>query len=106
MSFHSFICCPFLFRIVARPYVNLIHGASRAVVLSDVGASATKRAGMLSLTFSRSGPSDRDPLRAMQPVQSCPSCKTFSPPFIFAGAQLFTARLGRTGPLLPRFTRG
>lgn len=70
----------------------LIHGASQAVVLSDIVTAATEGAGKLSVVFVRLAKKDRDPLTAMRPASTLPGRK-----FIVA-AELFTVGCGE----LPR----
>jgi hypothetical protein len=62
----------------------LIHGASQAVVLSDIVTAAAEGAGKLSGVFVRQAEMDRDPLRAMRPGTTLPGRK-----FVVA-AELFT----------------
>jgi hypothetical protein len=76
---------------VAPSCVDLIPGASRAFVLSDVGTDAAGRAGELRLILVGWEQRDRDPPRAMRPWPECLERKTFSLPFIFGAAKLFTA---------------
>jgi len=78
---------------VARSNVNLIQGASRAIVLSDFGTDAARGTGALGLTFARCGLQDRDPAGAMRPARSCLGRESFSLFFILVAAQLFTAGL-------------
>src|SRR6266516_6958600 len=68
---------PFLLCIVARSNVNLIQGASRAIVLSDFGTDAARGTGALGLTFARCGLQDRDPAGAMRPARSCLGRESF-----------------------------
>jgi hypothetical protein len=70
----------------------LIHGASQAVVLSDIGTATAEGAGKLSEVFERLAEMDRDPLRAMRPVSTLPGRK------FFVAAELFTVGCGE----LPR----
>jgi len=80
--------------IVARSKVNLIPGASRAIVLSDFGTGAARRTGELRETFARLGTNDRAPSGAMRPAGLCLGRKSFSLAFIFGATQLFTAGCG------------
>src|SRR5512139_188852 len=94
MSFHSFMRCPFRFCIVAPSCVDLIPGASWAVVLSDVGTDAAGRAGILPLILVGLATVDRDPPGAMRPWQACLERKTFSLDIVVRTAQLFTVGSG------------
>ena len=80
--------------IVAPSCVDLIPGASQAVVLSDVGTDAAGRAGELTLILAGLGDDDRDPTRAMRPWQECPERKGLSLNFILGSAELFTEACG------------
>jgi len=66
----------------------LIHGASQAVVLSDIVTAAAEGAGKLLLVFVRQALLDRDPLRAMRPAFALPDRKSF------VAAELFTVGCG------------
>ena len=66
----------------------LIHGASQAIVLSDIVTAAAEGAGKLSEVFVRRAEMDRDPLRAMRPVANLPGRK------ILVAAELFTVGCG------------
>ena len=66
----------------------LIHGASQAVVLSDIRTAAAEGAGKLSEVFVRPAEMDRDPLRAMRPVSILLGRK------VFVAAELFTVGCG------------
>jgi hypothetical protein len=66
----------------------LIHGASQAVVLSDIVTAAAEGAGILFGVFRRRAISDRDPLRAMRPIATLPGRK------LFVAAELFTVGCG------------
>jgi len=79
---------------VAPSCVNLIPGASQAIVLSDVGTDAAGRAGKLRWILVGLGTNDRDPPGAMRPWQGCLERKTFSPDFMFGAAELFTFGCG------------
>jgi len=82
--------------------VKLIPEASQADVLSDVGLSATGRAGELALIFVRPTARDRAPSGAMRPEAGCLDRKSFSPGFMLAAAQLFTGGSGEPSrALLP-----
>ena len=70
----------------------LIHGASQAVVLSDIRTAAAEGAGKLSEVFVRPAEMDRDPLRAMRPASILLGRK------LFVAAELFTVGCGE----LPR----
>jgi hypothetical protein len=59
--------------------VMLIQGASRAVVLSDIGTAEIGRAGELREAFARRDTNDRDPSKAARPA------------FILAGRKFFVA---------------
>ena len=61
----------------------LIHGASQAVVLSDIRTAAAEGAGKLSEVFVRPAEMDRDPLRAMRPVSILLGRKVFVAPELF-----------------------
>ena len=75
-------------RTAALSGVMLIHGASQAVVLSDILTAAAEGAGKLSGVFVRPAEMDRDPLRAMRPASTLPGRK-----FVVA-AELFTVGCG------------
>jgi len=75
---------------VAPSCVNLIPGASWAIVLSDVGTGAARQAGELLLILVGFGSKDRDLPGAMRPWQACLERKTFSLDFIGGAAELFT----------------
>ena len=79
---------------MAPSRVDLIPGASRAIVLSDVATDAAGRAGKLLLILVGWATEDRDPPRAMRPWQECLERKTFSLDFIFRAAELFTFGCG------------
>jgi len=79
---------------VAPSGVDLIPGASQAIVLSDVKTDAAGRAGKLLLILVGWNAEDRDPPRAMRPWRECLERKTFSLNFIFRAAELFTAGCG------------
>jgi len=79
---------------VAPSCVDLIPGASQAIVLSDVGTDASGRAGKLRLILAGCGLADRDPPRAMRPGQACLERKSFPVDFIFGAAELFTENCG------------
>jgi hypothetical protein len=66
----------------------LIHGASQAIVLSDIVTAAAEGAGKLFRVFVRQAQIDRDPLRAMRPASTLPGRK-----FLVA-AELFTVGCG------------
>ena len=66
----------------------LIHGASQAIVLSDIVTAAAEGAGKLSGVFVRPAEMDLDPLRAMRPASTLPGRK-----FVVA-AELFTVGCG------------
>ena len=83
-----------MFCIVTPSCVDLIPGASWAIVLSDVRTGAAGRAGKLAMLFVRLGARDRDPSGAMRPEEAFLGRKTFSLQFIFASAKLFTAGCG------------
>jgi len=85
---------------LAPSCVDLIQGASKAIVLSDVGTGATGRAGKLPQILVGCKETDRDPPGAMRPRQSCLERKTFSPDFIFSAAELFTDGEESPGKLL------
>jgi hypothetical protein len=93
-SFHGFIRVTFGFRIAAPSRVDLIPGASKAVVLSDVGTDAAGRAGKLREILEGCGADDRDPPRAMRPWQGCLERKLFSLDFMIGAAELFTEDCG------------
>ena len=75
---------------MAPSSVDLIPGASQAIVLSDVETDAAGRAGKLLLILVGWVAEDRDPPRAMRPGPECLERKTFSLDFIFRAAELFT----------------
>jgi len=79
---------------VAPSCVDLIQGASWALVLSDVGTDAAGRTGELRAILKGSGTDDREPPRAMRPGQACLERKSFSLDFIFRAAELFTFGCG------------
>src|SRR5579859_6594870 len=91
----TFCCC-----IVAPSCVDLIPGASWAIVLSDVETGAAGRAGKLLLILAGSDTEDRDPPRAMRPWPECLERKTFSRNFMGRAAELFTAGCGGLFPAL------
>jgi len=66
----------------------LIHGASQAIVLSDIVTAAAEGAGKLSEVFVRRAEMDRDPLRAMRPASALAGRK------VFVAAELFTFGCG------------
>jgi hypothetical protein len=66
----------------------LIHGASQAIVLSDLLTAAAEGAGKLSRVFVRVAELDRDPLRAMRPAFTLLGRK------FFVAAELFTFGCG------------
>jgi hypothetical protein len=72
----------------------LIHGASQALVLSDIVTAAAEGAGKLFTVFLRLANSDRDPLRAMRPASTLPGRK------FFVAAELFTVGCGELPPAL------
>ncbi len=74
--------------IVALSGVDLIPGASQAIVLSDIGTAATERAGKLCEAFARPTTNDRDPFRAMRPLP------LYSGRKFFVAAELFTVGCG------------
>lgn len=75
---------------MAPSCVDLIQGASWALVLSDVGTDAAGRTGELCEILEGWNADDREPPRAMRPGQACLERKTFSLDFIFRAAELFT----------------
>jgi hypothetical protein len=79
---------PWVARTAALSVVILIHGASQAVVLSDILTAAPGRAGKLCSAFVRRRTDDRDPPRAMRPEASISGRKLFVP------AKLFTVGCG------------
>ena len=79
---------PLVARTAALSGVILIHGASQAIVLSDIRTAATEGAGKLREVFVRRNANDRDPLRAMRPELSLSSRK------FFVAAELFTVGCG------------
>ena len=85
---------PLVARIAALSVVNLIQGASQAIVLSDIVTAAAEGAGKLSSVFVRQGANNRDPLRAMRPALTLPDRKFFVAAELFTGgtAELATAR--------------
>jgi len=85
---------PFFLGIVTLSQVNLIPGASWAMVLSDFRTGAAPRAGMLSVTFARWYKPDRAPCGAMPPECLYSAGKTCSLEFFIGAAQLFTAGCG------------
>ena len=74
--------------------VELILGASWAVVLSDVGTDAAGRAGKLREILVGCSMEDRDPLGAMRPWLVCLERKSFSLTFVMGAAELFTEGCG------------
>jgi hypothetical protein len=88
ISIHGFIILPLVARIAALSVVNLIQGASQAIVLSDIVTVATEGAGKLRWVFVRQGEIDRDPLRAMRPASNLLGRK------FFVAAELFTVGCG------------
>jgi hypothetical protein len=82
---------------VAPSCVDLIPGASRAIVLSDVGTGAAGRPGELLLILEGWETKDRDPSGAMRPEELCLGRKTFSLQFMFGSAKLFTGGCGERG---------
>jgi hypothetical protein len=70
----------------------LIHGASQAIVLSDIVTAAAEGAGKLFGVFVRQAEMDRDPLRAMRPAFTLLDRKNL------VAAELFTVGCGE----LPR----
>src|SRR5271157_4188969 len=88
MSVHGFIGLPLVARTAALSGVLLIHGASQAVVLSDILTAAAEGAGKLSRVFVRRAERDRDPPRAMRPGFILPGRK------LFVAAELFTVGCG------------
>jgi hypothetical protein len=94
ISFHYFIGYLFFRCIVAPSGVDLIPGASRAIVLSDVWTGAARRAGELGVILVGCGKEDRVPPRAMRPERACLGRKGFPSIFIFGSAKLFTAGCG------------
>jgi len=85
---------------VAPSCVDLIPGASWAVVFSDVGTDAAGRAGLLRLLLVGLTTNDRDPPRAMRPWQTCLERKTFPLHFTFGAAELFTEGCGELSEAL------
>jgi hypothetical protein len=79
---------------VAPSCVDLIHGASRAFVLSDVGTDAAGRTGELCLILEGWATDDRDPPRAMRPWLGCLERTSFSLQFMTGAAKLFTVDCG------------
>jgi hypothetical protein len=79
---------------VAPSCVDLIPGASQAVVLSDVETDAARWADELFSILAGYESCDRDPPRAMRPRQACLERKSFSLHFIFGSAKLFTDGCG------------
>jgi hypothetical protein len=79
---------PLVARTAALSLVILIHGASQAVVLSDILTAAAERAGKLVAVFVRLGGLDRDPLIAVRPASILPGRK------LFVAAKLFTVGCG------------
>jgi hypothetical protein len=79
---------------VAPSCVDLIPGASQAIVLSDVGTDAAGRAGELRSILVGWVTNDRDPPRAMRPWRECLERKSFSLDFIDRAAELFTEDCG------------
>jgi len=77
-----------LARIVALSAVDLIQGASRAIVLSDFLTAAAARSGKLFEAFVRLGTNDRDPRGAMRPLLLISDRK------FFVAAELFTEPAG------------
>jgi hypothetical protein len=75
-------------RIVALSGVDLIQGASQAIVLSDIATAAAERAGELLLAFVRRITDDRDPFRAMRPTLILSDRK------FFVVTELFTEAVG------------
>ena len=75
---------------MAPSCVDLIPGASRALVLSDVGTRAAGWAGKLGSILVGCVMSDRDPPGAMRPGQGCLARKSFSLAFMVRAAELFT----------------
>src|SRR3974377_597816 len=94
MSCHCFIRVAFRLCIVAPSCVDLIPGASQAVVLSDVSTGAAGWAGKLNPILVGWWKMDRDPPGAMRPWQTCLERKTFSLDFIGVAAELFTDDCG------------
>jgi hypothetical protein len=91
------IACPIEAGVVgdaSRSQVNLIPGASWAIVLSDFGTGAAARPGELSVTFVRSYVRDRVPRGAMPPGWLYSGGKTCSLGFFIGVAQLLTAGCG------------
>jgi len=74
--------------IVALSGVVLIPGASRAIVLSDIGTGAAERTGKLLSAFVGRITNDREPFRAMRPASTLPGRK------LFVAAELFTVGCG------------
>jgi hypothetical protein len=97
ISFHAFIGYLFFRCIVAPSCVDLIPGASRAIVLSDVWTGAARRAGELGVILVGCGEEDRVPPRAMRPEEASLGRKSFSLLFVFRSAKLFTAGCGELG---------
>jgi hypothetical protein len=79
---------------VAPSGVDLIPGASRAIVLSDVETDAAGRAGKLRLILAGWEQRDRDPPRAMRPWPECLERKSLSLDFMTGVAELFTEACG------------
>jgi len=80
--------CFVVVRIEALSGVNLIQGASRAIVLSDFVRAAAARSGKLTEAFKRQGCMDREPRGAMRPELFIHRRK------VFVGAELFTEAAG------------
>ena len=85
---------------MAPSCVDLIQGASWALVLSDVGTDAAGRTGKLCEILKGFEADDREPPRAMRPGQECRGRESFSPDFIFGAAELFTFGCGALGRAL------
>jgi len=88
MSFQGFIVLFAVARIAVLSCVILIPGASRAVVLSDIGTAAAGRTGELREAFARRDANDREPSGAMRPGIFLPRRK------LFVAAELFTVGCG------------
>jgi hypothetical protein len=90
ISFQDFMGLPLVARTAALSGVILIHGASQAIVLSDIRTATFEGAGKLREVFVRPGANDRDALKAMRPELSLSSSK------FFVAAELFTVGCGES----------
>jgi hypothetical protein len=79
---------------MAPSSVDLIPGASQAIVLSDVETDAAGRAGKLCSILVGWKADDRDLPRAMRPWRECLERKSFSLDFMTRAAKLFTDSCG------------